>query len=134
MVHGADGAGQVTLIGPRRRRADPRHPVRSVGEPEERQAITPTTVEKEVLAHAARQLDGLDQWHAEDRRVEVDGPCHVAAHQGQVVDALEFESAIGHVSSPPPQLVLSGTECPNTKASGPQAPRQSRGRPRPYDT
>ena len=93
MVHGADRARQLTLIGARRRRADAGHPVGRVGEPEEGETVATAAVEEEVLPHAGRQLDRLDQRHAEDVRVEVDGPLHVAAHEREMVDAPQLESA-----------------------------------------
>ena len=93
MVHGADRARQVALVGPRRRRADAGHTVGRVGEPEESEAVATAAVEEEVLSHVGRQLDRLDQRHAEDVRIEVDGAFHVAAHECEMVDAPQLESA-----------------------------------------
>src|SRR3984957_9318712 len=93
MVHRTDGAREVSLIGPGRRRADARHTIGRVGEPEEGQAVSATAVEEEVLSHAGRQLDRLDQWHAEDVRVEVDRSLHVAAHESEMVDTPQLEAA-----------------------------------------
>ncbi len=75
-----------------RRRADPRHTVGRIGEPEEGEAVAAAAVEEEVLSHPGRQLDRLDQRHAENVGVEVDRPLHVAAHQGEMVDAPQLES------------------------------------------
>ncbi len=44
-----------------------------------------------------RQIERLDQRHAKDVAVEVDGLLHVRAHQSHVVDAAEFELGIGIV-------------------------------------
>ena len=52
MVHGANGTGEVALVGPPRRGTDARHPVRCVWEPEEGQGVPTATVEEEVLPHA----------------------------------------------------------------------------------
>jgi len=82
--------------GPALGRGDPRSRLRGIREPEERQAVTTATVEEEVLAHAGRQLDGLDQRHTQHVAVELDGPGHVAAHQREVVDAPELERCCGH--------------------------------------
>ncbi len=93
MVHGPDGARQVALIRSRCGCADAGHAVGCVGEPEEGEAVAAAAVEEEVLTHAGRQLDGLDQRHAEHVRVEVDRLLHVAAHEGEMVDAPQLESA-----------------------------------------
>ena len=71
-----------------------------VGEPEEGQAVAAPAVEEEVLAHAGRQLDRLDQRHAQHVGVEVDRPAHVATHQRQVVDAVELEAWRTHGPNP----------------------------------
>ena len=65
-----------------------------VREPEERQRVAVAHVEEEVLAHAVRQVERLDQRHAEHVRVEVDGLRHVLADQRQVIDAADRELAV----------------------------------------
>ena len=103
VVHGADGAGELALIGPPPRGTDTRDAVGGVGEPEEGEAVTAPAVEEEVLAHAGRQLDRLHQWHAEHVRVEVHRALHVPADQGEVVDPAELEwtaCPVSHVSVP----------------------------------
>ena len=54
VVHGADGAGEVALVGPRRRCADAGDAVGRLGEPEESEAVPATAVEEEVLPHPGR--------------------------------------------------------------------------------
>jgi hypothetical protein len=44
-----------------------------------------------MLAHALGQLDRLDQGHPQDVRIEVDGAIHIAANEGQMVDAPELK-------------------------------------------
>src|SRR6202171_5651701 len=73
VVHGADGAHDVTDARDRLWRRNAGHPVGSVCEPEERDAVTAACVEEEVLSHAAGQVQRLNQRHAEDIAVEVDG-------------------------------------------------------------
>ena len=72
-------------------------PVRRRGEPEERHAVAIACVEKEVLAHATGQVERLDQRHAKDIGIEVDGLLHVRADQRHMVDAAELELGIGVV-------------------------------------
>jgi len=67
------------------------HPGGRVREPEERQQVAAADVEEEVLAHAVRQLQRLDERKPEDVPVELDGLGHVAAHQRQVVHAAELK-------------------------------------------
>ncbi len=69
----------------------------AVGEPEERHAVAIACVEEEVLAHATGQVERLDQRHAKDIGIEVDGLLHVRADQRHVVDAAELELGIGVV-------------------------------------
>ena len=54
VVHGADCAGELALIGPPARGTDTRDAVRGVGEPEEGEAVAAPAVEEEMLAHADR--------------------------------------------------------------------------------
>src|SRR5690606_8414255 len=86
--------------------------------PEEGEVVPAPDVEEEVLPHARRQLDGLDQRHAEDVRVEVDGAGHVAAHEGEVVDALVVErSRICHVRClPHPDVRIAYNQPPRSSS------------------
>ncbi len=132
MVHGADRARQVTLIGARRRRADAGHAVGRVGEPEEGEAVASAAVEEEVLPHAGRQLNRLDQRHAQHVRVEVDGPLHVAAHEREMVDAPELESA-GPVCHEPALPRRRRSRVPGGPPAQDTPPPQSCRWRRPYD-
>ena len=92
----------------------PGHPVRRVGEPEERDAVAVAGVEEEVLPRAAGQVQRLDQRHTEHVAVEVDGARHVRAHQRDVVDAAELELGVGvvrldHPGSRPSAWRLAGS-------------------------
>src|ERR1700694_3724321 len=105
VVHGAHGADDVTDPGDRVRRREAGHPVRCFGEPEEGNAVAVTGVEEEVLSHATRQIQGLDQRHAKDIAVEIDRAFHVGADECHVVDAAELEFGIvivwlDHVAPP----------------------------------
>ncbi len=77
------------------RRRDARRCLGRVREPEEGQAVAIADVEEEMLALAAGQVERLDQRHAQDVAVEFDRPRHVTAHEGEVVDAFDFEDRIG---------------------------------------
>ena len=65
VVQRAHRADDLADAGDRRGRRNARHAVGSLGEPEERDAVTVARVEEEVLAHAAGQVERLDQRHAE---------------------------------------------------------------------
>src|SRR4029077_5997284 len=65
--------------------------VGGIGEPEERERVAAAHVEEEVLALAVRQVERLDQPHAEHLGGALDGPLLVRADQRQVVDAAEIE-------------------------------------------
>src|SRR5262249_60088470 len=58
--------GSALLLRPRQwRRA-------RIRKPEESERVAIAEVEEEVLTHAARQLDRLDQRHSEDALIEID--------------------------------------------------------------
>src|SRR5690348_2016750 len=99
MVHRADRAEQLALLGPGLRRGDAGDAGRRVREPEERQAVAAAAVEEEVLPHAVGQLDRFDQRHAQDAGVEVDRLLHVGRDQREMVDPAELELGIGHGTS-----------------------------------
>ena len=61
--------------------------LRRVGEVEEGKAVPVADVEEEVLTHAARQVDGLDQRKAEHFGVELDRSRHVTTDEREVVDS-----------------------------------------------
>ena len=46
-----------------------------------------------MLAGSAAQLDGLDEWHAQDAFVKGNSGRHVTADQGQVIDTPDLEPA-----------------------------------------
>ena len=48
-----------------------------------------------MLADPTGEVDGLDQLHTHDVGVEVDRTCHILAHHRDVVEASNFEFAIG---------------------------------------
>ena len=91
VVHRADRARPLAEAGNGDRSRDARHGVGRVREPEERERVAAAHVEEEVLARTARQVDRLDQPHAEHAGVELDGALHVRADERQVVDAAEAE-------------------------------------------
>src|SRR5882757_6743924 len=105
VVHGAHGAHDVTDPWDRFRRRKAWDPVGSVGEPEERNAVAAACIEEEVLSHATRQIQRLNQRHAKHIAVKVDGTLHVGADQRHVVDSAELEFGIwivwlDHVAPP----------------------------------
>ena len=95
MVHRAVGRAEVTLAGHGGWRGHPGSGRWRIGEPEEGNRVAVATVEEEVLAPTAAQLNGLDQRQAQYALVEGHGGSHVATHQRQVIDAPGAES-IGH--------------------------------------
>src|SRR5215469_3361682 len=112
VVHRADGAGPLADARYASRRRDARDRVRRVPEPEERQRVPATHVEEEVLAHTARQVDRLDQPHAEYLGVELRRPLHVRADQREVIHTADIELAV-----PPLHLgLLRAWRRPSTKS------------------
>ncbi len=91
MVHRADGAGEVALVGSSLRGGHAGHRGRRLREPEEGQEVAAPAVEEEVLPHPGGELDGLDEGHAEHALVELHRARHVARHEREVVDAAELE-------------------------------------------
>src|SRR5207302_7651906 len=58
------------------------------------QAVAIADVEEEMLAEVPRQIDGLDQRHAQDVAVELHGLGHVLADQRQVVHPANLELGV----------------------------------------
>jgi hypothetical protein len=72
-------------------------------EPEEGDGVAIANIEEEVLTNAARQVQGLEQRHAEHIAIEGHRAGHVLADQGQMVDAAKFKLTIfrtGHGGLP----------------------------------
>src|SRR6185503_8131744 len=65
--------------------------LRSIGKPEERERVAIADIEEEMLTAAARQIERLDQRHAEHVRVEVHRARHVLAHQREMIDSADIE-------------------------------------------
>jgi hypothetical protein len=86
---------------------DPRSGRWRIVEPKERDGVaTIADVEETMLSAAAvvGKLQGLHQLHAQNVRVKIHRALHVAARQGEVVNASELELGIGercHSSGPP---------------------------------
>ncbi len=91
MIHRAMSRGQRSLIWPSHRSGDSGCCLGCIGEPEERDAVAPTTVEEEMLAHACGQLDRLDQGHPQHVCIEVHRALHVLAHEREVIDPQIFK-------------------------------------------
>src|SRR5215469_15495764 len=104
VVHRADRAGPLPNAGQRDRSGHTGNRIGVVREPEERQRVASAHVEKEMLAGAGRQVDRLDETHAEHLGVELDRDLHVGAHQRQVVDAPEVEFLVPPLHTDLPRL------------------------------
>ena len=110
----------------------PGTPSGASGNQKKARASPPAAVEEEVLAHPGRQLDGLDQRHAEHVGVEVDRPGHVPADQGQVVDAPELEPVPRWTwrtgrRGPGPSVLLPVVRAPSSVAMRPRPTNRNPG-------
>ena len=90
VVHRRVGRREVALARQGGRVGDARDAGRPPREPEEREAVVVPDVEEEVLP-AVRQVDRLDERHAQHIAVEPNRPRHVARHQRDVVDPAQLE-------------------------------------------
>nr|WP_260582951.1 hypothetical protein [Sphingopyxis sp. PET50] len=86
----------------RRGRRDAGRRLGRFGEPEKGEAVAIAQVEEEMLPAPARQVDRLDQRHAQYVAIEFDRLRHILAHQRQMVDAAEFELAVRRCHDPSP--------------------------------